>query len=446
MKNDFTNHDNSSDSSIYLGKLKIEDFAHQEEINEFRAASEKIFREEFLKRQELEEEANIHIDNLLSQVELRVEEGEDYFTDSGKLWESFYKLFGPFFDCLNIDIDFQNYQVIKKKEEGLIAFIMKYLKLLKDFAKKVINAILFPDGKLSFEQWVSKQIEKLQQKLSGGILSKKEIKMVLKELAELRDLKFKMKLIGLFLMELARFCESFEVILAKATERRATEEDKKVEKTSSKEKEAAKEVHEIIEIKVNAEGRYQIIVPNYLLDFSSGSPRPITLTKPELNLLSDSLKNILSHVQRYNRGKENSGVKETKVNENKQEKSEALKKTAPVAPVTQQETGGMWQPEKRQDYKTSYDKLRRKSLDKSNGDKLIRRPAKEPSFNPKDFPKVGYFQAPSETNGKSHANARDEPKQSSMNNAQPLSECSNVKIDSYVDLIGKPQEASPKVR
>ncbi|MDG7052982.1 MAG: hypothetical protein LKM45_03815, partial [Wolbachia endosymbiont of Alcedoecus sp.] len=59
-----------------------------------------------------------------------------------------------------------------------------------------------------------------------------------------------------------------------------------------------------------------------------------------------------------------------------------------------------------------------------------------------DYP-IDHFQVPAETNGKSHANAKSKPKQGSVNNAQPKSECSSVKINNHVESIGKaPEEAS----
>jgi hypothetical protein len=63
-------------------------------------------------------------------------------------------------------------------------------------------------------------------------------------------------------------------------------------------------MHEIIEIRVDAKGKLQLVVPSYLLDFSSGVARSITLTKQEFDLLPKPLTNLGHRVQEYVTSKE----------------------------------------------------------------------------------------------------------------------------------------------
>ncbi|WCR59218.1 MAG: hypothetical protein PG978_000654 [Wolbachia endosymbiont of Ctenocephalides felis wCfeF] len=326
----------------------------------------------------------------------------------------------------------------------------------------------------------------------------------MERLEALRDLKLKLQMFAVGSI-ITIFAELFSVKLTDLVE--TTKEEGK-EKTSAKEKEATKEVHEI-EIKLDAEGRYQIVVPSYLLDFSSGVAKPITLTKQELDLLSASLKNLMRPVHKDDVNKGNSVVPKQEVNEKQGQENKKATQPAPkpVAARPTKEPGKVPGASGIKFCFTSYgesasfeerrpsanvDGRRTTPLTNEQGDKFsnkkknksasyaegdlngsvnkegIESTNKRKTDNPyaklaakaaernarkkcaeaptkHDYP-IDHFQVPSETNGKSHASDRNEPQQSSMNNAQPTGECRDVKVNNHVESIGKTQEVSLRGR
>ncbi|BAP00529.1 hypothetical protein [Wolbachia endosymbiont of Cimex lectularius] len=495
---------NLSDSSIYKALIREEDIAANQKLQEIQGAADEFARQAIINKLrqaeieheklklEFEQEASDRVDNILSYVELSAAENEENFTSGiDGLLVKLFKFFNFMDSELGVETDPQVYGMVKDREEKE-TWLAAIIKFLRDKFNKLIKAIFSRD--LSFREQIDKEIGKLFERLFGDSLSQEEEAAILERLEALRNLKLKLQMFVAGSV-ITVFIELFSVELTASVE--TTKEEGK-EKTSAKEKEATKEVHEIMEIKLDTKGRYQIVVSSYLLDFSSGVARPITLTKQELDLLPKPLANLVHRVQEYATSKENSWVKETKVNENKQAKQPAQKPNVAARPTKEPGkvpgTSGVKfcfksygesinfntrrsnanvnsvngkKPESNNKQENKFAGSERKLLNNdvnsinkeggksTNGQKAdssyakLATKAAERNARKKcaeastkhDYP-IDHFQVPSETNGKSHASAEREPKpkQSSVNNAQPTGECRDVKINNHVESIGKTQK------
>ncbi|MDG7052448.1 MAG: hypothetical protein LKM45_00990 [Wolbachia endosymbiont of Alcedoecus sp.] len=349
MKKDFTNNDNSGGSSIYKARLKEQDLASQEKLQEIQGAADELARQAIidkLKQAEveyeelklkLEQEASDGVNNLLSYVELNVAENEDNFTSGiDGLLAKLFKFFNFMDSELGVETDPQVYRMIKKREEQeKEAWVATVIKFLRDKFNKLIKAIFSRD--LSFQQKIDKEIKELYERLFSGGLSQEEEVAILERLEALRDLKLKLQIFVVGSV-IAIFAELFSVELTASVE--TTKEEGK-EKAPAKE--ATKEVRENLEIKVDAKEKPQLkhgVIP--ALDAESWLKKPITLTKQEHDLLPKSLKDMLPPVPKDDMNKGNSGVpkqevKEKQGNENEQaRKSEEPKQEAHPPKPTEQ--------------------------------------------------------------------------------------------------------------
>ncbi|WP_264329170.1 hypothetical protein [Wolbachia endosymbiont (group A) of Andrena hattorfiana] len=307
---------NKNGSSIFQGKIREQDFSAEQELNELKAAIEKLDRQDLLRRLECERQASSCVDEISSQAELHIEDdGEGYF-NSERVLRDFWSFFEPLFNLFEVDVDDPKiYQMLKeKKEKNLIAAIIKFL---RDKLKELIKKIFKSNLDLSWDKRLDKEIKELQEKLGSGELSEEELARVLERLQALTDLKLKLQM-AVTGWIITMFTEMFGVELAAiveaSKEETAKAEDKKAEKTSL---EAIKEVHEEVEIKVDE--REKPKVPVFLFDVSPGFVRPVVLSKPELEIVSDPLKHLLRFTELERKYHENS-QKPEKVNEEKKAK------------------------------------------------------------------------------------------------------------------------------
>ncbi|WP_264702904.1 hypothetical protein [Wolbachia endosymbiont (group A) of Volucella inflata] len=275
-----------------------------------------------LRRLECERQASSCIDEISSQAELHIGKGddEDYFNCEKPLGD-FWSFFEPLFNLFEVNVDDPKiYQMLKEKKEK--NWLLSIIKFMRDKLKELIKKIFARD--LSFNQRLDKEIKELQEKLGSGELSEEEFARALERLTALQDLKLRLQMavVGWIV---TMFAEMFGVELAAAVEASTEKEDKKAEKTSLKE-EAIKEVHKDIEIKVDE--REKPKVPVFLFDVSPGFVRPVPLSKPDLDLLSNSLKDRVPFVQTHDRGKEDiENLPKQEVNkEDKKAKPEEPKK------------------------------------------------------------------------------------------------------------------------
>ncbi|BET31884.1 hypothetical protein [Wolbachia pipientis] len=319
---------NGNGSSIFQGKIREQDFSAEQKLNELKAAIEELTRQDLLRRLECERQASSCIDEISSQAELHIGEGddEDYFTsEKGRVLGDFWNFFESLFNLFEVDVDDPKiYQMLKEKKEK--NWLLSIIKFLRDKLKELIKKIFARD--LSFNQRLDKEIKELQEKLGSGELSEEEFARALERLTALQDLKLRLQMavVGWIV---TMFAEMFGVELAAAVEASTEKEDKKAEKTSLKEEN--KEVCENVEIKLDE--REKPKVPVFLFEISPGFVRPVPLSKPELDLLP---KPIMPSIFKEVINNENREETKPKVEEEKKAKPEEPKKEVcpPKKPAT----------------------------------------------------------------------------------------------------------------
>ncbi|MFP3025973.1 MAG: hypothetical protein ACEY3L_06890 [Wolbachia sp.] len=401
---------NVNGSSIFQGKIREQDFSAEQKLNELKAAIEELDRQDLLR--ECERQASSCIDEISSQAELRIEDGdESYFNgERERVLGDFWNFFEPLFNLFEVDVSPQDYQMLKEKKEK--NWLLSIIKFLRDRLKELIKKIFARD--LSFDQRLDKEIKELEEKLFGGGLSKEEEVAILERLEALRGLKLKLQM---FLVGwvVTMFAEIFGIELAAiveaSTEETAKAEDKKAEKTSLKEEN--KEVCENVEMKVDE--REKPKVPVSLFDVSPGFVRPVPLSKPELDLLPKPMKELMPKEVIK---KEIREVKETKpkVEEEKKAKPEEPKKEVCPQKAPEEE-----KPKQDQRKRGGKFKLGDRKSRKINRD----------SFPAHNYP-IGDWQEQA-SNGKSNASTAQPPKRL----------IDDVKVNNHVDSIGKAPEKAP---
>ncbi|WP_264329651.1 MULTISPECIES: hypothetical protein [unclassified Wolbachia] len=353
---------NGNGSSIFQGKIREQDFSAEQKLNELKAAIEELTRQDLLRRLECERQAFSCIDEISSQAELHIGEGddEDYFIgEKGRVLGDFWNFFESLFTLFEVDVDDPKiYQMLKeKKEKNLIAAIMKFL---RDKLKELIKKIFARD--LSFNQKLDKEIKELQEKLGSGELSEEEFARALERLTALQDLKLRLQMavVGWIV---TMFAEMFGVELAAAVAASTEKEDKKAEKTSLKEEN--KEVHKDVEIKVDE--REKPKVPVFLFEISPGFVRPVVLSKPELDLLPKPMKELMP--------KEviKEEIREVKPKVEEEKKAKPEKEVCPPAPKTATNTTGTGQGRK-EVYGCDSSKERKKNHDENNNKQAPNQP------------------------------------------------------------------------
>lgn len=356
-----------------------------------------------LRRLECERQASNCIDEISSQAELHIGEGddEDYFTgEKGRVLGDFWNFFESLFTLFEVDVDDPKiYKMLKeKKEKNLIAAIMKFL---RDKLKELIKKIFARD--LSFNQRLDKEIKELQEKLGSGELSEEEFARALERLTALQDLKLRLQMavVGWIV---TMFAEMFGVELAAAVEASTEKEDKKAEKTSL---EAIKEVHKDVEIKVDE--REKPKVPVSLFEILPGFVRPVPLSKPELDLLP---KPIMPSIFKEVINNENREETKPKVEEEKKAKPEEPKKEVCLP----------------------------KSAEKRPEAKKPRVIMKKAGFNSDNV--TGEEKAKlGNCNMQANASAEHKPHHNPASDAQPPKRLiDGVKVNNHVDSIGKAPE------
>ncbi|WCR59213.1 MAG: hypothetical protein PG978_000627 [Wolbachia endosymbiont of Ctenocephalides felis wCfeF] len=174
---------NLSDSSIYKARIREQDIAANQKLQEIQGAVDEFARQAIidkLKQAELgreklklklAREASDRADNLLSYIELSAAENEKNFTSGiDGLLAKLFKFFNFMDSELGVETDPQVYRMIKKREEE--SWIAAVIKFLRDKFNKLIKAIFSRD--LSFGEQVDKEIGKLFERLFSGGLSKEE--------------------------------------------------------------------------------------------------------------------------------------------------------------------------------------------------------------------------------------------------------------------------------
>ncbi|WP_410542476.1 hypothetical protein [Wolbachia endosymbiont of Tetranychus urticae] len=322
MKNFLINNNEEDGSSIFINRVREQDLSAEQKLNELKGFMEELARKAELKRIELERQAASCIDETISQVELKIQDNEDYFTDNNQ--GVFVNFFESLFNLFEVNVDPKVYKMLKeKKEKNLLLSIVKFL---RDKLKALVKKIFKKDLELSWDKRLDKEIKELQEKLLSGGLSPEEEIAILERLQALQNLKLKLQtfLVG---SVIAMFAEIFAVDLAAVVEQDITEEkrDKKAEKTESK------EVRQEIETKVNE------ITPISLFNFSSQVPMPIVLDKQERAILPKPIEKLVDTLPKPVISHKNSEVQKLeKMNKEKKEEKTEKPKLAVCPPAPEQ--------------------------------------------------------------------------------------------------------------
>lgn len=338
MENFLINNNAEDDSSIFISRIREQDLSAEQKLNELKGFMEELARKAELKRIELERQAASCIDETLSQVELQIQDNEDYFTENNQ--GVFANSFESLFNLFEVNVDPKVYKMLKeKKEKNLLLSIIKFL---RDKLKELVKKIFKKD--LSWDKRLDKEIKELQEKLLSGGLSPEEKIAILERLQALQNLKLKLQtfLVG---SVIAMFAEIFAVDLAAVVEQDVTEEkrNKKAEKTESK------EVRQEIETKVNE------VAPVHLFNFSSQVPMPITLNKQERAILPKPIEKLVDTLPKPVISHKNSEVQKLeKMNKEKKEEKTEKPKLAVCPPA----------PKQKEHRRVKRFKCRTKALDK----------------------------------------------------------------------------------
>ncbi|WP_341808145.1 hypothetical protein [Wolbachia endosymbiont (group E) of Neria commutata] len=241
------------DSSIFQAKIREEDLAAEEKINEIIKAADKLVRDAVLQKQshgQINQQVQSELDGLLDRVESCIEES-DTENDEGIL-QKIYECLKNFFSTLGISVNepgLENY-LLKIKKERDKNWLFSIIKELCDKLRKLLSKVFKED--LSWDEALEKKIKELEEKLKAGGMSEEETREVLGELGMLQELKlkFQMALVSLVLTSFFTFLE-IDLRAAQAQET-STQENKKIE---SKEP-------EVKQAKENAEGGIKVSEEN----------------------------------------------------------------------------------------------------------------------------------------------------------------------------------------
>ncbi|QKX02251.1 hypothetical protein [Wolbachia endosymbiont of Dirofilaria (Dirofilaria) immitis] len=456
MTNNFSDN-NSSNSSIYLGKVTAEDLSVGEKLNHFKAAAEEVEKRVAAKRVELQNQAFSHVDSLLSKklnleedfsrviscLEVHSNREDNYFTAGvDALLEKLFRFFNFTDSELEMDIDPQIYRMVKEKEEK--NHVATIIKLIHDKLKALIKKVFSKD--LNFDERLDEEMKELQKKLGSGELSMREFTKILNRLKLLQNLKLK---IQLFLVEwlISSVAELLSVGITVLTET-IEEEDKKTEKTLLRE-EATEEACKDVEIKVDREKRNQLMYDSIISVSSTGVwlRKIIFLAKEEQESLPESFKITRSFEHKDNIDKNKSKIlKHDEQKIGQREKKEGLKvSVCSLKPIEGKLVkGGITFDSKSQGVSTGYNidfneginEIRTASINKCSAGKK-----ESKSISGHEMDVLG-----DELKEKVIEKSSQRGKSATVNNHQPTGECKGVKVNNYVDLIKTLERASLRGR
>lgn len=324
------NNDDTSNSSIFHAKIRKEDLASGEKIDEIRRAGDELIRNAILQKQsygQINKQIDSKFDGLLDRIESSVEESNA--DDSEGVLQKISELIKNFFDVLGVCGEEPNLKILLKKEKDK-NWLASIIKALCNKLRKLLSKVFKKD--LNWGEALEKETKELQKQLDSGDLSQDEMVKVLErlELLQTMKLKFQMAFASFLLTNFFTFLGG-ELAAAMAQEI-STEENKKTESQEPEVKQA----------KEGAEGEVQVTEANKkdveslstLLRAArdrdlkvNAEKKPIIPLKPDL----DSLK--LSK-----------NMKSEKLIEPKQQAQEKPKPSAPApaAPVQQAPVKAPW--------------------------------------------------------------------------------------------------------
>lgn len=320
----FNNSDDVSNNSIFQARIREEDLAAEEKINEIIKAADKLVRDAILQKQsygQINQQIQSELNGLLDRVESCVEES-DAESDEGAL-QKIYECLKNFFSTLGISVNepgLENY-LLKLKKEKDKNWLFSIIKEFCDKLRKLLSKVFKED--LSWDEALEQKIKELEEKLKAGGMSEEETREVLGELGRLQELKFKfqMAFVSLVLTSFFTFLE-IDLRAAQAQET-STEENKKIGSKEPEVKQAKENAEGGVKLSEENKKELQPITPfdNPTRDTripkfkENEGKKPIIPFKPDL----DPLRSLLGN------------LKPEKFIEPRQEMQEKPKQAAPAA-------------------------------------------------------------------------------------------------------------------
>lgn len=257
MKKFFSNNNGDGDSSIFHAKIREEDLAAQQKINEAKRLIEELKRQAKAKEkiyEQVKSDTENKLNGLLDEIEvdLKDEQSDDYLT---KALEDLYELFGSFFRAFDINLGTNFYYELREKKNR--ALLLSMIKSMIDKFKKLIRKLFTQD--LTWDKRLEEEIAKLEKELDSGELDEEQTQKNLERLDVLKRMKLRIQLYAIGLIFTAVFSTLGFEFKIEVSEEITKEAHEKVEKldAGTKQEEGPAEAKEA-KIKENKEFRQNI--------------------------------------------------------------------------------------------------------------------------------------------------------------------------------------------
>lgn len=242
MEKFFSNNNSDGDSSIFHAKVREEDLAAQQKINEAKRLIEELKRQAKAK-EKIYEQVKSNTENKLNglldeiEVDLKDEQSDDYLA---KALEDLYELFGSFFNAFDINFGPNFYYELREKKNR--ALLLSIIKSMIDKFKKLIKKLFTQD--LTWDKRLDKEIAELEEALDSGELDEEQTLKNLKRLDLLKRMKLRIQLYAIGLVFTAVFSAlgfEFKIEISEEITKEAHEKVEKLEEGTRKEAGPAEE-------------------------------------------------------------------------------------------------------------------------------------------------------------------------------------------------------------
>ncbi|WCR54066.1 MAG: hypothetical protein PG981_001088 [Wolbachia endosymbiont of Ctenocephalides orientis wCori] len=295
MKNFFSNNNGDGDSSIFHAKIREEDLATQQKINEAKRLIEELKRQAKAKEkiyEQVKNDTENKLNGLLDEIEvdLKDKQSDDYLA---KALEDLYELFGSFFRAFDVNLGTNFYYELREKKNR--ALLLSIIKSMIDKFKKLIRKLFTQD--LTWDKRLDKEIAELEEALDSGELDEEQTLKNLKRLDLLKRMKLRIQLYAIGLIFTAVFSAlgfGFKIEISEEITKEAHEKVEKLEEGARKEEGPAEakeaKIKEDKEFRQNTDNLIKPLAD--LQKFVAPKKEPVVPIKPSLDLSSllDKLK------------------------------------------------------------------------------------------------------------------------------------------------------------
>ena len=234
------NFSSDGDSSIFQARVKSEDLAAHQKINEAKQFIEELERQSKAKeaiyervKRDAEKKFDSLLDDIILDLELKSEQSDDNLAE---VMKELYELFGPFFNLSDMDLDPNLYYELREKKNR--ALILEMIRAMIDKFKKLLRKLFTQD--LTWDKRLDKEIAQLEEELNSGELSEEDTIRNLERLEILKKMKLRLQLFAIGLVFTAIFSVLGFEFKAEASQKITEEAYNEAEK-ASEEKEVKRE-------------------------------------------------------------------------------------------------------------------------------------------------------------------------------------------------------------